>query len=732
MEKLSNELTKMINSNSIGYYLKATPFPLGNEYNYDGLLEDTVFFEHLYSNVGEANCYFHLIETAIIKTTKKTVVLLGYQGCGKTTFINRLQFIMKDVDFNLMELDTDTSNIEIPPYIEKYANLLFERFLNNDKENSNINTKFYNLYKKNSKSINTGFNAKNNLGNFMDKFRKLFVLGKSKPYSKREKSNFINEITKLFFGQILCCIILLDIAEFEENKKIIRKIYCIDNIDILVNSEIVENFFEQYYLFSRNINKVLQNFSIIEIDNVRLSYSSIFSFIICSRESTWSKVANGHINDAIMDMTEPVDISDAYDKVEIVNKRIEFLEYMENVSESLYKNGEKIKVILQDLLESKRKSIFVMFNNDYRRCVTCLELLLNNSQYLILLYENLHKYCEEVASHRFLYGARGMIYRGIWDIFKHQDLFKNIGVANVEMDTLPYSDARMILTFLSNSTSSNIKNGKSIDLNCLYRDLEHLIPKERIQHALCCMYNIRRNTYWNQLISFSNIKIGNYDEVEESFLDNNSDSIKVHITKAGDTYLDLIATHFEFFSCRIVKKKEYNRYPLFVPINWRKKDKGKYIFQYLIENILNVVENCCRKLHEFYAKTDYNMEGGKKEYLESSFIYCPIGGVRVFHGERIIHTHIRYLDSFRLYILSLSEMKYENKVHINYLLTGYIIQYMDIGKKYPYILSEISEGNEGQKGLFEKFLDKINIIDKRGFADFDTMIDIDIRNRNML
>ena len=70
-----------------------------------------------------------------------------------------------------------------------------------------------------------------------------------------------------------------------------------------------------------------------------------------------------------MDMTEPVDISDAYDKVEIVNKRIEFLEYMENVSESLYKNGEKIKVILQDLLESKRKSIFVMFNNDYRNLI---------------------------------------------------------------------------------------------------------------------------------------------------------------------------------------------------------------------------------------------------------------------------------------------------------------------------------------------------------------------------
>lgn len=238
------------------------------------------------------------------------------------------------------------------------------------------------------------------------------------------------------------------------------------------------------------------------------------------------------------------------------------------------------------------------------------------------------------------------------------------------------------------------------------------------------MYNIRRNTYWNQLISFSNIKIGNYDEVEKKILEPRNNNIKVHITKAGETYLDLIATHFEFFSCRITNKKEYNKYPLFISENWRKKEKKRYYFQYLIDNVISVVENCCRKLHEYYNITKFNGKESKEKYLESYFIYHQGNGRYVFHGERIIHTHIRYLDAFRLYLLKLEEFSYEDKVHINYLLVGYIDQYIKIGEKYANILSNVSEGDEDEAGLFAQFKEKMKIIDDRGYADFETIIDI--------
>ena len=225
------------------------------------------------------------------------------------------------------------------------------------------------------------------------------------------------------------------------------------------------------------------------------------------------------------------------------------------------------------------------------------------------------------------------------------------------------------------------------------------------------------------------VKIKEYDEVEESYLENEKETIKVHITKAGETYLDLIATHFEFFSCRIVKKKEYNKYPLFMSENRKKTENGKYYFQFLIENVIGVVSNCCKKLNNFYADTNYNNEGGKKEYLESYLVYRPNESSRVFHGERIIHTHIRYIDAFRLYLLSLTnnEISYDDKIYINKTIIGYILDYMNIGKQYPNILSEVSEGKEAdetQKGLFAKFLVKIEIIVNSQYTDFKTKIDI--------
>lgn len=88
------------------------------------------------------------------------------------------------------------------------------------------------------------------------------------------------------------------------------------------------------------------------------------------------------------------------------------------------------------------------------------------------------------------------------------------------------------------------------------------------------------------------------------------------------------------------------------------------------------------------------------------------------HSERIIHTHIRYVDNFRLYILRNTEDS-DEKIKLNKILIGYISQYIQIGEKYPNTLTEIST-----EKLFPVFKDKIDIIINSEYEDFETTINI--------
>lgn len=712
-------INKMIEDGGLGYFLKSTPFPEGNEYNYDDELKEDFFWKYLYSEQEKTRKKFEEVRANIENKMKKTIILLGYQGCGKTTFVNALKRNI-DAEIDIAEMDTDLSNPPLEPFVEKYANILHQRFI---KSNSEELKKYYELYEANKEIIFQCFGADNRIGKLMNDYRYVF-LSKTNIDTKK---NFLTNISRLFFGQILCLIILWDIMKFTVAKQIYNKVYCMDNVDILVSTNNIESFFDQYFKYVRSIDKVIQKLSIKTIADRKLTYSSTFTFIICTRESTWSKIISGHLNDSVFDTTDPIDISEAYYKAYIIDRRTNYiLSKRDDFSPVFVEKNHKIKEVFRELREQKNRNrnIFDLFNNDYRRCVTCINRLLKEKEDIFLEYFNMKKLCDQNMKQFLMYGARGIIYRGIWDIFKKQDLFEKIGVLDVDINSVAFSNSRLILTYLSKYTSSNIDNS-NISLTNMYKDFKGVISKREINRCLCNMYNIRKGTSWNHLVSFTNINIGEDDELNCMILEKCDEQsldilpIKVYITRAGEEYLDLMTTHFEFFSCR-VKKKNENIYPLFHSKNKTKfliNKEVKYRFQITIENVIDIIRNCAQKLHNFYEECMFKKYKNKERYLESHFNYQPSNGNRVFHGERIIHTHIRYLDDFRLYMMLDDNIEIDEKVKINRILVGYIEEYIKIGEKYTNILS-----NTSVEILFPDFKNAIKTITISKFTDFVTEI----------
>ena len=103
-----------------------------------------------------------------------------------------------------------------------------------------VNRAFYNLYIKNRSLINKKINGSNNVNNFFDAFKKTFI----DEQDGVSKDDFIKIIDSLFFNQILSLTVLWYLSQFSTtNSGLNRKfVFCLDNLDVLVNKEIIEKY----------------------------------------------------------------------------------------------------------------------------------------------------------------------------------------------------------------------------------------------------------------------------------------------------------------------------------------------------------------------------------------------------------------------------------------------------------------------------------------------------------
>lgn len=679
METFRNEdcMKAKIKEASALYYLRATPFTEHSELNYDGMLKDDFFFDHLFSSEGKYSKYVKQIKKVLNTHTRKTILLTGSQGCGKTTFIHHLQRECPELTFVFFDFDQNTSHPTLAEYIERLSNYLHDLLC--EEGHSVYNSAFYNLFKKNQRLIIQTINADNNINRFFEKFHSLFILNNSTSTSKED---FIIEINELYFNQILSLIILWHLSKISvDRKKCKPMIFCLDNLDVLVNQEIIELFFKEYFRFIRNIDGIINKIDDEYIRNTKITYNSICSFALVCRQHTWARVKQHypHNNSVIRLSTLPLDITDAFDKSKILEQRNKYIndehvffgEFVDEVS--------SVCALLNDMDPSDRlhrSNIYDLFNNDYRQCTITFEDLLQERPELLNEYLSVKGKLRTVNQ-----GLRGIIYKALFEKFKNENILLDIGVLDVNKDYPLVSNARLILNYLNYTT---FEQNRCVPFSRIVADFDGIIDKDEIDLALIAMFNLGFNSSWSELIAF--------DEINTEFIET-CENTELRITTAGHEYLNLIATHFEFFNVRTFSGR-CCKAALFSPESMELYRRTgctyecngqsytiKYNFEEVISTIMKAVEHCCENMTEFYdtfMADKYN----KQQYLYSPYVY---GSSDVLHGERIIHTHIRYIDNYRLYLLN--NCNPESFKEINKILVRFVEEYIRIGEAYPCVLT---------------------------------------------
>lgn len=712
MNDLFNEvetLKEMIKNGSALYYYRATPFTEHGEFNYNGVLKDEFFFENMFSNQGKCDRYICDIKKSLQNHSHKSILLIGNQGCGKTTFVHYLSRECSKYEFIFFDFDANTSNPTLEEYIERLSIYLLE-LLKSGKE---INKVFYNLFIKNKYLINQKINANNNINNFFEEFKKTFINDEI----ESNRDDFIKIINTLYFNQILSLIILWHLSRFsimhKPQKEMKKIVFCLDNLDVLVNKEIIEKFFREYFRFVRNVDSIIQKLDETFIKQQNITYNKLFAFVFCCRQHTWARVKEHYRqdNNFVQISTLERNVSDAFDKRDIVECRNQYILDNQVFYGDFIDTVERTKSVLADMdnTEKYQHNIYDLFDDDYRQCNITFEKLLEDNPNLFKEYSKLKKKLGKIGGS--LYGARGIIYKALFDKFKQCGIFDDIGVLVLdERAKKPLvSNARMILNYLNVHTySPNKNNQKFVVFEKVVDAFEGIIDKEDIDNALRAMFRLGYDSPWNELIAFNEI---HSEEVVDC------SGLEVFITKAGHEYLSLIATHFEFFNARISKKRTIN-IPLFSESSIQSSEKYKYNFQETINLVMEAVRGCCSRMSEYYTTVMKDRFGSKEEYLQSDYVYSD---ANVLHGERIIHTHIRYIDTYRLFVLNDIVDPVERK-GVNKILVEFIEEYIKIGEKYPLVLTQISIDT-----LIPGFKEKIKIVRDSDFEDFTTKIEVKIR-----
>ena len=504
------------------------------------------------------------------------------------------------------------------------------------------------------------------------------------------------------------------------------------NSDIVGICTIIDEFIANQNNFYRNL---------IEED-----FSSIVKFIVVFRDTTAKMMPSRNAEDNTI---EDLNITEWFLPANISAKRFDYYR-----SQCKRGDEEKIKALAtimsdDDVNHSFFDKLVEMHNYNKRRLFLYLyEALDDNAvkHYLDLIKEidNYNKVLEAATGtlksdcikfiQTYKNAARSSIIRLLFSKIENKQYFKNIYVEEENADCMGKSYARRILTYINGQKpdEERIEQKNYVSFGQLLTEcfkINDSIDPDRIifniARVLREMSNSNKdNTNWCQLIivKFNDQEYDQYKLVEklQSIKNGGEDDTGkygVKITSAGRFFLTKMAD-YEYFACRYCRLSA----PLFFE-DITSNDKRQRVLNYMNEvkrhafSCINIVKetdtSICRAPNNLI---NYNtLYSADDSLIKKGYLYINKKGNEITHVQRIIDSHISYLDQYRNHILRAKigiEEKKEFSIKILKIIKEYIDKLKDIVSEEPheeqvYYLGRYRKGDAEGRSFFESFETKL-------------------------
>lgn len=665
------------NSNAISY-LKASPMESGERSALDKALTEDYFYEYFYVHSEKSETRIKQVKKQILRNDIDGLVLSGSRGCGKSTFIN---FFLRQAKISNIMINFD-DNWEPDVGIKKNIIMALNNRIYNDlfpldeEESCRIIYKYLQIFGRDKGFCLEKNDMDNYFSCFSDKLQHIYHL-------KRDVSNDDNLVLR-FYGedirkhtiegtikQVIMLLIFWNIAENIDNNVEGKCLIVLENLDVIYNTEDVFNIVKNLFSLRRELARVG---SIYYRDKqIRLEQNYIPLLVV--REDTKSEITRAasvmsHFTDEFR--ITSIDITGLYSQNEIIKKRFRCIEqyltknpqYRKSVNfMQVYNSVKSIGEILSDTYLNFRLS--EMLDYDYSACAELLGGLVSNDKNFVLECKRMLAFDEKEQMWS-VFGLHSIVFRRIFNLFMQEQYFANVQrfeyVADRKGIICKINLDRMILLYLSNCTDKE----KIVPLNILFGELEKFCQlNDAIVDALWQMYDMRRKYQWNNLIAFTDMCNITYEELtremrafvyKESFYH----FAGVKITKAGETYLNYILPHFEYYAARCRGGQGKSLFAMTAEEVCTGQE-----FDQLLKDEMEEIGDCCQKLYLFFNNVFGMVEEFRgQKFLETDFATTVKFGpynktYKMFYCERNIYANIEYLDKLRLYIFEILDRVFE-------------------------------------------------------------------------
>jgi energy-coupling factor transporter ATP-binding protein EcfA2 len=720
-QRILDQIVERVNHDETGIsrLLQANPDSRLPRRSFDGIITEEVFLTHLYFESKVVEEHKKRLSSFLSNGDgRNTVFILGYQGCGKTTFVSSLLNYYRSEkglsSSSLLRVDCDAYGVtsDNDPlksiFIQSLLSFLkscvepFEKFVLFFDKNVNVLTQLTNYRQISAFRV------------FIDQF----IREKKNINNIAERDECLSWFVQTYaFKDVFYILFMFLLSNvFREKESTTPIVVFIDDLDSVDEHETLRSFITAVDDFTIDMSGIFHDLCIYEDAVDRYQYTDKIKIVIAMRETTRAALPSSHFSDIFNDLYTHYDITDWQDKHMIAQKRLDFLRESPRLSPEKQYESRCISNIMLDSSRHTTNVFTALFNNNYRKTINAITLAVKDHKKQFDDYNNIMGLDKQV----YRYGARGILFKLIIDNFIRQNYFKEIGVLDLLGHTTDISIARLVLSYLSNYTDTGCGNNRHHPLRQLLQDFKDAQISDpcNIMQIVQNMYNLE-NAKWSHLISFSQL----------DYIDNkniNPETSSLHYTCAGKIFLETVTTHFEFFSSRMGfnQQNEPRNEPLFCKSNRIKDSDGKYKFVNVIETIFNEVAKCCESLRVHNKKvclrTKYPdpYKYDIKIYHESPFIAQiskSSSGKRMkqFHEERIIDSHIGYIDVFRKYILNETTINVSEKIEINKILHRLLEKYVR--------LLESDVVLKSNNHLLSHFKNQLNLI-KKDFKNFDIAV----------